>query len=61
MVEKREKHRRRFIPVTRFPLTTRMGDVMTTERRTLPARRVNDIQMKELGCKEFLAELHLGK
>ncbi len=57
MVEKREKHRRRFIPVTRFPLTTLRGDVITSERRWLPTRRVNDIQVKEIGLDDFVSGL----
>lgn len=58
MVEKREKHRRRFIPVTRFPLNTQSGDLISSERRMLPTRRVNDIQVKELSCLDFIAGLH---
>jgi hypothetical protein len=57
MVEKREKHRRRYIPVTRFPLHTTRGDLITTERRALPTRRVNDIEVKELSCLDFISEL----
>jgi hypothetical protein len=57
MVEKREKHRRRFIPVTRFPLNTHFGDLILSERRMLPTRRVNDIQVKELSCQDFIAGL----
>lgn len=58
MVEKREKHRRRFIPITRFPLHTQRGDFIDSERRMLPTRRVNDIEVKELSCLDFIAELH---
>jgi hypothetical protein len=58
MVEKREKHRRRFIPVTWFPLTTRRGDLITSERRRLPTRRVNDIQVKEIGLDDFVSVNH---
>jgi hypothetical protein len=58
MVDKRKDHRRRFVPVTRFPLNTQRGDVITSERRMLPTRRVNDIQVKELSCQDFIAGLH---
>jgi len=58
MVEKREKHRRHYKPSTRFPLHTLGGDLITSERRRLPTRRVNDIEVKELSYKDFLSELH---
>jgi hypothetical protein len=58
MVEKREKHRRRFIPVTQFPLNIDKGELILSERRMLPTRRVNDIQVKELSCLDFIAGLH---
>jgi len=57
MVEKREKHRRRFTPVTRFPLHTPEGDLITSERRMLPTRRVNDIQVKEISLDDFVSGL----
>jgi hypothetical protein len=57
MVEKRNKHRRQFIPVTRFPLNTQMGGLVVFERRRLPTRRVNDIEVKELSCLDFISEL----
>ena len=57
MVEKREKHRRRFIPVTRFPLHTQKGNLITSERRFLPTRRVNDIQVKEISLDDFVTGL----
>jgi hypothetical protein len=57
MVEKREKHRRHYRTVTRFPLRTLGGDLITSERRMLPTRRLNDIEVKELSYKDFLSEL----
>jgi hypothetical protein len=55
IVEKREKHRRRFIPVTRFPLRTTRGGLIPSERRRLPTRRLNDIQVKEINIDEFIS------
>jgi hypothetical protein len=55
MVEKREKHRRRLIAVTRFPLHTARGGLITSERRRLPTRRLNDIQVKEISIDEFIS------
>ena len=57
MVEKREKHRRHYRTVTQFPLRTLRGDLITSERRMLPTRRLNDIEVKELSYKDFLSEL----
>lgn len=58
MVEKRKSHRRHYTPVTRFPLHTQKGDLVTAERRKLPTRRVNDIQVEEISCQDFISGLH---
>ena len=58
MVEKREKHRRHYKPVTQFPLHTPMGDLITSERRRLPTRRLNDIEVKEISLDDFISGLH---
>jgi hypothetical protein len=57
MVEKRENHRRLLIPTTQFPFCNMRGGLITSERRRLPTRRLNDIEVKELSYKEFLSEL----
>ena len=57
MVEKRRLHRRQFVPFSRFPLNTGIGEVVTAERRRLPTRRLNDIQVEELDCQELIAKL----
>ena len=57
MVEKRKIQRRQYIPISRFPLHTRMGELVTSERRRLPTRRLNDIQVEELSYLELLANL----
>jgi hypothetical protein len=58
MVERRENHRRQYMPVTWFPLRTPMGDLITSERRRLPTRRLNDIDVKEISIDEFISGLH---
>ena len=58
MVEKRKKHRRHDIPITQFPLFTLSGDVIASERRKLPTKRLNDIEVKELSCVDYISELH---
>ena len=55
MVDKRKKHRRRFIPVTRSPLHTPSGDLITSERRMLPTRRLNGIEPEEITIDEFIS------
>jgi hypothetical protein len=57
MVEKREKHRRRFKSVTRFPLRTSRGELISADRRRLPTRRLNDIEVKEITIDEFKSGL----
>jgi hypothetical protein len=56
MVEKRNKNRRKYVPV-RFPLNTKTGELVASERRTLPTRRVNDIEVREISCLDFIAGL----
>ena len=58
MVEKREKHRRLFTPTTQFPFCNMKGEIIESERRRLPTRRLNDIEVKELSYMDFLSELH---
>ena len=58
MVEKRENHRRLITPTTQFPFCNMRGEIIAFERRKLPTRRLNDIEVKELSYKEFLSELH---
>ena len=58
MVERRRNgQRRKFIRNTEFPVRTQEGKVIVSDRRRLPTRRINDIEVKELSCREFLAEL----
>ncbi len=57
MLEKRCNHRRQYIPTSRFPLNIPSGEIVLSERRMLPTRRVNDIEVKELSCQDFIAEL----
>jgi hypothetical protein len=56
MVEKRTKRRRQFIAITRFPLSTQVGDPIVSERRRLPSRRLNDIDVKEITYADFFSE-----
>ena len=57
MIERRNKRRRRFMLITRFPLRTYQGDVILCERSTLPTRRLNDVEVKEISLDDFVSEL----
>jgi hypothetical protein len=57
MVEKREKHRRLLIPTTQFPFCTMRGDFIVSERRRIPTRRVNDIEVKEISLDNHISDL----
>ena len=58
MDEKREKHRRLLTPTAQFPFCTMRGEFIESERRRLPTRRVNDIEVKEISIDEFISGLH---
>jgi hypothetical protein len=58
MVEKRTKRRRQFITITRFPLSTQVGVLIVSERRRLPTRRLNDIEVKKSLTLIFSPEFH---
>jgi len=58
MKDRRITKRRKFILTTQFPLHAWDGDLIAFERRFLPTRRVNDIEVKELGCLDFISVLH---
>ena len=58
MEEKRVTQRRKYTPTPPFPLHTGEGDVITSDRRFLPTRRVNDIQVEEISYRDFLSRLH---
>jgi hypothetical protein len=58
MSVRRERHRRRLVPVTRFPLRTDAGELILFERRLLPTRRLNDIVVREISCEDFISQLH---
>ena len=57
MVEKREKHRRHYNPITQFPLNSQRNGLVLSERRRLPTRRLNDIQVKEISLDDFVLGL----
>jgi hypothetical protein len=57
MVEKREKHRRLLTPTAQFPFCNMRGELIVSDRRRLPTRRVNDIEVKEISCLDFISGL----
>jgi hypothetical protein len=57
MVERRNTSRRQYVPIAQFPLKTGSGRLVLAERRTLPTRRVTDIEVNELSSQELIAGL----
>jgi hypothetical protein len=57
MLEKRQIRRRRFIPITRFPLHTYKDELISSERRRLATRRMDDIEGRQTSHEEFTAKL----
>jgi len=55
MTGKRTKHRRKYKPVTLFPQHSQRDGLVLSERRRLPTRRVNDIEVKELSYQDFIS------
>jgi len=55
---RKEKHRRHYKPISQFPLNSQMDGLVLSERRRLPTRRVNDIEVKEISYEDFISELH---
>ena len=58
MIEKREQHRRLLTHTAQFPFCTMRGEFIESERRRLPTRRVNDIEVNEISCLDFISGLH---
>jgi hypothetical protein len=56
MIEKRNIHRRQYHPFTQFPLYSQTDGLVLSERRTLPTRRVNDIEVEEISCEDFVSK-----
>ena len=57
MVEKRKDHRRHYKAHTDFPLFNYRGEVIESERRRRPTRRINDITVEEIDSSEFISEI----
>ncbi len=57
MGEKRKAHRRHYQASTDFPLFNYQREVIESDRRRSPTRRINDITVEELDCSEFISEI----
>ena len=57
MIEKRKDHRRHYQTHTDFPLFDCRREVIESERRLRPTRRVNDITVEEIDCSDFISEI----
>jgi len=58
MEDRRTTQRRACTSAMRFPLHTGKGGLIAYDRRSLPTRRVNDIQVEEISYLEFFSKLH---
>jgi len=57
MEERRVTQRRTCAPTLSFPLRTGEGGLIAYDRRSLPTRRVNDIEVHEISYRDFLIEM----
>ena len=57
MQERRKTHRRYNEKTCVFPQYLGNGDVVDTDRRNIPERRLNDITVEELSCEDVISEI----
>jgi hypothetical protein len=57
MEERRVTQRRKCASTLSFPLRTGKGGLIACDRRSLPTRRVNDIEVHEISYRDFLTEM----
>jgi hypothetical protein len=57
--EKQIKRRHQFRPITQFPLSAQAGELIMFESRSLPTKRLNDIEVKtNVTYADFSFEFH---
>jgi hypothetical protein len=54
-IDRRLSERRTFRNLSRFPLNTRGGEWILSERRQLPCRRLNSIAAREAAYLDYVA------
>ena len=57
MRERRKNQRRRNGNDRDFPLQTREGEIIESDRRHLPDRRMDNFTVEEITCEDFISEL----
>lgn len=57
MIERRRIHRRHDEEYKGFPLFNNRGELIESDRRYIPTRRINDISVEEVDCFEFISEI----
>ncbi len=57
MFERRKIHRRHYEVYKGFPLYSNRGELIESDRRYLPTRRINDISVEEIDCSEFISDI----
>jgi hypothetical protein len=57
MQERRKIERRINQQTCIFPLLTNRGEVVESDRRVLPDRRLDNISVEEISCEDAIAEI----
>ena len=57
MQERRRIQRRKNDKGSEFPLQTRIGEVIESDRRHLPDSRMDNFSVEEITCEDFISEL----
>ena len=57
MQERRKSQRRDGEAISILPYHLSSGEVVETDRRHLPDRRLDNIAVEEISCEEFISEL----
>ena len=57
MQERRKTQRRGNETPGDFPFYTRNGEAIESDRRHLPDRRMDNIEVEEISCEDFISEL----
>ena len=57
MQERRKNPRRHNGKACEFPLHTRDGEIIESDRRHLPDRRMDSFTVEEITCEDFISEL----
>jgi hypothetical protein len=57
MQERRRIQRRKNSKGSEFPLQTKNGEIIESDRRHLPDRRMDNFTVEEITCEDYISEL----